>query len=268
MKKKGLGAWQLTMMALGSVIGGSFFLGSAVAINAAGPSILLGFIFGGALVYFILFAISEMTVANPSYGSFRTFAAEAFGKGTGFVVGWVYWTGMTLAMSSEATAVSILVKAWFPNVPTAALGSIIIVAVTLLNLLGASKLDRTAFTQVQIRREIVHDLRQQTAEIDGIRRREFVSLCFSLCAKFRVAEYAFDGGLRVVKIPFYAANVHILAFLRHHLQPLCAAYAAMRVEHLYGSARHIAKTGECGLARITRGGHENIDFFIFSGSLQ
>ena len=142
MKKKGLGAWQLTMMALGSVIGGSFFLGSAVAINAAGPSILLGFIFGGALVYFILFAISEMTVANPSYGSFRTFAAEAFGKGTGFVVGWVYWTGMTLAMSSEATAVSILVKAWFPNVPTAALGSIIIVAVTLLNLLGASKLSK------------------------------------------------------------------------------------------------------------------------------
>jgi L-asparagine transporter-like permease len=142
MKKKGLGAWQLTMMALGSVIGGSFFLGSAVAINAAGPSILLGFIFGGVLVYFILFAISEMTVANPSYGSFRTFAAEAFGKGTGFVVGWVYWTGMTLAMSSEATAVSILVKAWLPSVPIAVSGSIIIVGVTLLNLLGANKLSK------------------------------------------------------------------------------------------------------------------------------
>ncbi|MEH7378497.1 hypothetical protein [Neobacillus drentensis] len=39
--RKGLSAWQLTMMALGSVIGGSFFLGSSAAILAAGPSILI-----------------------------------------------------------------------------------------------------------------------------------------------------------------------------------------------------------------------------------
>jgi len=58
-RQKGLSAWQLTMMALGTVIGGSFFLGSSVAIHAAGPSILISYILGGALVYFILFALSE-----------------------------------------------------------------------------------------------------------------------------------------------------------------------------------------------------------------
>lgn len=141
-QEKGLGAWQLAMMALGTVIGGSFFLGSSVAVHAAGPSIILGFLFGGVLVYFILFALSEMTVANPDAGSFRTFAAQAFGQGTGFVVGWVYWTGMVLAMSSEATAVSILVRNWFPNIPIAVLGSAIILAVTLCNLLGASSLSK------------------------------------------------------------------------------------------------------------------------------
>lgn len=98
-KQKGLSAWQLTMMALGTVIGGSFFLGSAVAIHAAGPAIVISYILGGVIVYFILFALSEMTVANPESGSFRTFAADVFGPGTGFVVGWVYWTGMILAMS-------------------------------------------------------------------------------------------------------------------------------------------------------------------------
>lgn len=139
-REKGLSALQLTMMALGTVIGGSFFLGSAVAINASGPAILIAYIVVGITVYFILFALSEMTVSNPSAGSFRAFAAEAFGRGTGFVVGWVYWTGMVLAMSSEATAISILVRGWFPNVPIALLGACIIVAVTLLNLLGASKL--------------------------------------------------------------------------------------------------------------------------------
>lgn len=141
-KHKGLSAWQLTMLALGTVVGGSFFLGSSVAINAAGPSILISYILGGILVYFILFALSEMTVANPAVGSFRSFAAEAFGPGIGFVVGWVYWTGMVLAMSSEATAVSILVREWIPNISIASFGSFIIIGVTLLNLLGADKLSK------------------------------------------------------------------------------------------------------------------------------
>ncbi len=141
-KKKGLSVWQLVMMALGTVIGGSYFLGSAVAINAAGPSVLIGFIIGGAMVYFILFALSEMTVASPEVGSFRAYAAKAFGPGMGFVVGWVYWTGMALAMSSEATAVSILLRQWIPELSLPLVGSIIIVAVTLINLLGADQLGR------------------------------------------------------------------------------------------------------------------------------
>ena len=141
-KQKGLSAWQLTMMALGSVIGGSFFLGSSVAINAAGPSILLSYILGGVLVYFILFALSEMTVANPGIGSFSIFAAQELGEGVGFVVGWVYWTGTVLAMSSEATAISTLIREWYPNLSMPLLGSLIIIGVTLLNLLGADRLSK------------------------------------------------------------------------------------------------------------------------------
>lgn len=140
--QKGLSAWQLTMMSLGSVIGGSFFLGSSVAINAAGPSVLISYILAGILVYFILFALSEMTVANPGMGSFSTFAAEELGEGAGFVVGWVYWLGTVLAMSSEATAISILVREWVPNVSLPVLGTSIIIGVTLLNLLGADRLSK------------------------------------------------------------------------------------------------------------------------------
>lgn len=141
-KHKGLSAGNLTMMALGSVIGSSFFLGTSVAINAAGPSILLSFIFAGVLVYFILFGLSEMTVANPHGGSFSTFAAEELGEGAGFIVGWVYWTGTIFSMSSEATAIPILVREWFPNISIAVLGTLIIIGVTLLNLLGAKRLSK------------------------------------------------------------------------------------------------------------------------------
>jgi L-asparagine transporter-like permease len=139
---KGLTAGHLTMLALGTVIGGSFFLGSSVAINAAGPSIVFAYVFGGVLVYYILYAMSEMTVANPNYGGFRAFAANAYGEGAGFVVGWVYWTGMILGMSSEAAACSILVGNWFPGISIPLLGSAIIIGVTLVNLLGADKLSK------------------------------------------------------------------------------------------------------------------------------
>ncbi|MEH7121098.1 amino acid permease [Neobacillus vireti] len=138
-KSKGLSAWQLTMMALGSVIGGSFFLGSSVAIHAAGPSILLSYILAGVLVYIILYALSELTVANPTVGSFSNFAARELGPGFGFVVGWLYWTGTVLSMSSEATAITILLRVWFPHLSIAVFGSILIVGVTLVNLLGADK---------------------------------------------------------------------------------------------------------------------------------
>jgi L-asparagine transporter-like permease len=141
MKRKynGLSAWQITMMALGSIIGGSFFLGSSVAINAAGPAIVISYVLGGFMVYFILYALSEMTVANPHSGSFRTFAAREFGPGVGFVVGWIYWIGMIFSMSSEATVVSILLQDWIPGI-SIAIGGTIIIGVTLLNLLGADKL--------------------------------------------------------------------------------------------------------------------------------
>ncbi|MCY6369497.1 amino acid permease [Clostridium ganghwense] len=140
--KAGLSAWQLTMLALGTVVGGSFFLGSAIAINTAGPAVLIAYILGGILVYFILFALSEMTVADPTPGSFRTFSERAFGPGVGFVVGWVYWTGLILAMSSEATAVSLFFRVWFPRISLPLLGSMVIIGVTLLNLLGSDRLSK------------------------------------------------------------------------------------------------------------------------------
>ncbi|MFP5115336.1 hypothetical protein ACSU64_23580 [Bacillaceae bacterium C204] len=43
-------------------------------------------------------------------------------------------------MSSEATAISILIREWLPNVSIGLLGSSIIIGVTLLNLLGADKI--------------------------------------------------------------------------------------------------------------------------------
>ena len=141
-RKKGMSAVNLAMMALGTVVGGSFFLGSGVAIRAAGPAILISYVLGGIFVFIILFTLSEMTVADPAPGSFYTFAKKAYGPCAGFVVGWVYWTGIVLAMSSEAIALSILIRTWLPHISLFVMGLFIIVLTTLLNLLGADKLSK------------------------------------------------------------------------------------------------------------------------------
>lgn len=152
MQEKGLSAFQLTMMALGTVIGGSFFLATSIAVKAAGSSIILAFIVGGILVYLILTALSEMTVANPHPGSFRTFAADAYGPFMGYMVGWVYWTGLVLSMSSEATAAALLIRSWLPLLSLPLLSIIIVALVTLLNLLEASLVTRleTSLASIKI----------------------------------------------------------------------------------------------------------------------
>ena len=149
--EKGLTTFNLVMISLGTVVGGSFFLGSGVAIRAAGPAIILAFVYGGALVYFILTALSEMTVANPSTGSFRDYAEASFGPWLGFVVGWVYWTGLALGMSSEATAVSFFLRPWLPNVPLGVIAITIVVLVTVLNTVGASLFSRLEGTLAGIK---------------------------------------------------------------------------------------------------------------------
>jgi len=134
--KQGLRVWQLTLLALGTVIGGSFFLGTSIAINQAGPSVILAFLLGGLLVYLILTAFSEMAVANPTSGAFRVYCEDYLGPMAGFVVGWVYWTGLVLAMSSEAVAVSLFLRAWF-EIPLPLLAALVVLTVTLFNLLGS-----------------------------------------------------------------------------------------------------------------------------------
>lgn len=142
MSEKGLSVFGLTMMALGTVVGGSFFLGSAIPIKSSGPAVIIAYLLGGGLVYLILFALSEMTVHDPTPGSFRTFAERAFGPAIGFIVGWIYWTGLILAMSSEAVAVSVFLRVWMPTIPIPFLGATIIVIITIINLFGAEKLSK------------------------------------------------------------------------------------------------------------------------------
>ncbi|MFN7093866.1 MAG: amino acid permease, partial [Burkholderiales bacterium] len=86
----------LQMIALGGVIGTGLFFGSAKSIHLTGPSIILSYILGGIVMYIIMRALGEMTVDDPSSGSFSEYANRYVGKYAGFISGWSAWFEYTV----------------------------------------------------------------------------------------------------------------------------------------------------------------------------
>ncbi|EIW8565245.1 amino acid permease, partial [Klebsiella pneumoniae] len=54
---RGLNARHIRFIALGSAIGTGLFYGSASAIKAAGPAVLLAYLIGGAAVFIVMRAL-------------------------------------------------------------------------------------------------------------------------------------------------------------------------------------------------------------------
>lgn len=115
--KRHLQARHIRLMALGSTIGVGLFLGSATAIQLAGPSILLGYLIAGLIAFIVLRALGEMAVHNPVAGSFAHYANEYVGPLAGYLVGWGYWTYWVVVGIAEVTAVGIYMGMWFPDMP-------------------------------------------------------------------------------------------------------------------------------------------------------
>ena len=58
--ERGLKNRHIQLIGLGGAIGVGLFLGSATAIELAGPSVLLTYIIGGVAIYFIMRALGEL----------------------------------------------------------------------------------------------------------------------------------------------------------------------------------------------------------------
>ncbi|WP_108955311.1 amino acid permease [Streptomyces fragilis] len=130
----GLKNRHLTMIAIGGVIGAGLFVGSSSGIAAAGPGILLSYALVGALVVFVMRMLGEMSVANPTSGSFSAHADRALGRWAGFSIGWLYWFFWVVVLAVEATAGAVILEGWVPAVPQWAWALIVMLVLTATNL--------------------------------------------------------------------------------------------------------------------------------------
>src|SRR4051795_2942567 len=115
--ERGLKSRHIQMIAIGGAIGVGLFLGSARAIQNAGPALLLSYAFVGIVIFFIMRALGELLMFRPVAGSFATYAEEFIGPWAGFFTGWSYWFMWIVTGMAEITAVGVYFHFWFPDLP-------------------------------------------------------------------------------------------------------------------------------------------------------
>ena len=68
--RRQLSAGQITMVAVGGSIGTGLLLGTAAAIQLAGPAVILTFVLAAFISGTVALALAELATAHPAAGSF------------------------------------------------------------------------------------------------------------------------------------------------------------------------------------------------------
>lgn len=110
------------------------FLGAGATVSLAGPSVVLAYALGGAVMFAVMLALGEMTVARPAPGAFRVHAGMTLGPYAAFVTGWLYYVAWLGSMASEIVAATTYLNRWFAPSWSPVIASSLVVLLTAVNL--------------------------------------------------------------------------------------------------------------------------------------
>src|SRR5271154_1961818 len=100
---RSLGAFQLTMLGIGAVIGTGIFVLTAEAAQKAGPGMLVSFIIAGFVCAVAALCYSELASMVPVSGSAYTYTYAVTGELLAWMVGWA----LILEYAVGASAVAV-----------------------------------------------------------------------------------------------------------------------------------------------------------------
>lgn len=119
--QRSLGAFQLTMLGIGAVIGTGIFVLTAEAAQKAGPGMMISFIIAGVVCAVAALCYAEMASMVPVSGSAYTYSYAVMGELIAWMVGWalileyavaagavsVGWSGYVVGLIENALAIDI-----------------------------------------------------------------------------------------------------------------------------------------------------------------
>jgi amino acid transporter, AAT family len=112
-----LSAGQMTMVAVGGSIGTGLLLGSAAALEIAGPSVILSYIIAAFIAYTVAMALGELASKHPAAGSFGVYGEIYLNQYLGFLCRAAYWASIAFSIGAELVASATYMTYWLPAVP-------------------------------------------------------------------------------------------------------------------------------------------------------
>lgn len=137
---RGIGRWDLTAIAINTIIGAGIFGLPSKVQALIGSWSLLAFLACAVIIGFIVICYAEVSSRFTSTGGPYLYAKEAFGPVVGFEVGWLYWIVRITSFAANCNLLITYLGFFWPasTEPTARLILVIIVIglLTIVNLIG------------------------------------------------------------------------------------------------------------------------------------
>jgi L-asparagine transporter-like permease len=112
-----LTAGQMTMVAVGGSVGTGLLLGSAAALEIAGPGVILSYIIAAFIAYTVAMALGELASMHPAAGSFGVYGELYLNQYLGFLCRAAYWASIAFSIGAELVASATYMTYWLPAVP-------------------------------------------------------------------------------------------------------------------------------------------------------
>jgi amino acid transporter, AAT family len=129
-----LSAGQMAMVAVGGSIGVGLLLGSAAAMEIAGPAVIISFALAGFISWTVTMALGELSSLHPGAGSFGLYADLYLNPWAGFISRAGYWVAISVSVGANLVASATYMRYWFPTVPAlvwVALFSLVLIVINL-----------------------------------------------------------------------------------------------------------------------------------------
>jgi amino acid transporter, AAT family len=140
-----LTAGQMTMVAVGGSIGTGLLLGSAAALEIAGPGVILSYILAAFIAYTVAMALGELASVHPAAGSFALYGELYLNQYLGFLCRAGYWAALAFSIGAELVASATYMSYWLPAVPSQLWVVLFSVFLLLVNLRSVGSYGRFEF---------------------------------------------------------------------------------------------------------------------------
>lgn len=137
---RSLGRWDLTAIAINTIIGTGIFLLPSNLMALVGSYSIFAFIVCAVFVAFIVLCFAEVSSRFQTTGGMYLYAREAFGSAVGFETAWLYWIVRIAVFAATCNAFLIYLSLFLPGVnegmPRIGMICLIVAVIATINFLG------------------------------------------------------------------------------------------------------------------------------------